>query len=210
MPASSRVNPPCSCSTPTAPTTSANPSPLGPPPPDDDLPTTEDVLPPRSSIDNTPPPDGEEIAHYIAKSSTGRVLDAFGQGRADGWGMRPLDTISPAAAAELRENGLLKPYEDWRANSALTVNQALMRPAAAALDAASRANNGFSGLQSATAQAFADAGRPDLASDILSMPGALFGSLYSPGLATGELERARSLGDTLLELLILLADRDIE
>lgn len=167
---------------------------LGPPSPDDGLPTTEDVLPPRSSIDNTPPPDGEAVSDLVARSSTGRVLDAFGQGRADGWGMRPLDTLSPAAAAELRENGLLKPYEDWRANSALTVNQALMRPAAAALDAASRANNGFSGLQSATAQAFAEAGRPDLASDILSMPGALFGSLYSPGLATGELERARSLG----------------
>ena len=86
------------------------------------------------------PPVGEAAETFLKDTSIGRVLDAFGQGAKAGWGTEgPFYTDETVKA--LRDIGV---YNDGRAQDASILksfNEALIRPAATALDTVMRAGN---------------------------------------------------------------------
>jgi hypothetical protein len=70
---------------------------------------------------------------WLATTSIGRVLDAFGQGAKDGWGAGPLG-LSPENEKALRDGGIFKSFEPSYMDSFKAFNEAMIRPAAAGLD----------------------------------------------------------------------------
>lgn len=77
-------------------------------------------------------------ADQITDASTiGRVLDAFGQGAKAGWGSEPLG-LSPESEKWLRENKIFDDYSGGFFASAKAINEAWMRPTAAALESVLR------------------------------------------------------------------------
>jgi hypothetical protein len=74
---------------------------------------------------------------WLATTSIGRVLDAFGQGAKDGWGAGPLG-LSPESEKALRDGGIFKTLEPSFMDSFKSFNEAMLRPAAAGLDAVMR------------------------------------------------------------------------
>lgn len=75
---------------------------------------------------------------FLDSTSVGRVLDAFGQGAKNGWGAEPLG-LSDESVKALRDGGWFNDFENGRINLGKGFNEALLRPAAAGLDAVLRA-----------------------------------------------------------------------
>lgn len=102
------------------------------PPPSDGLWTADDFAP-------TPPQPQSGAAHDIAWSSGagGRILNAAGYGAQNEWGATPLG-LSPEAEAGLRKAGVFNDYKDGHTSFIKSVNEALIRPAAAVADFAQR------------------------------------------------------------------------
>lgn len=99
--------------------------------------------------------DQGTVGRYINPVS--RILGAFGQSEADAWGSEPLG-LSPEQSAQLTKAGIFNDYTKNRSSLIKTFNEALIRPAAVAFDAANRAMGGFvSGAEEASARAGVEA-----------------------------------------------------
>jgi hypothetical protein len=97
----------------------------------------------------------------------GRVLQAFGQGAAHGWGSEPLG-LAPDTEQGLRQVGIFADPESARGGPARFVNEALIRPAATAVDAAQRGGKALvSGGARALGQAYVEAGGSEAGGDDL-------------------------------------------
>lgn len=116
------------------------------------------------------PGDNPEQDHYIAQSGIGRVLSSFGQGVATGWGAGNLGMEAPLEQA-MREAGIYNDVSKGQHSIIRSFNEALMRPAAAALDAAMRVPMAaIGGLQGAVAETGNQLGMPQLGRDIAALP----------------------------------------
>ncbi len=106
------------------------------------MPTVDDILGPPS-VDEIlgPKPEVKQstplMDKFLSQTSVGRVLDAFGQGAKDGWGAQPLG-ISDETSAELRNAGVFQDLNDASVQPLRFFNEALIRPAAAGIDAVFR------------------------------------------------------------------------
>ena len=161
----------------------------------DDLlgtPSVDELLgapPTPSSMAN--PSTGVTWDEYVKHAPLGRVLDAFGHGAAEGWGTANLG-LSDKSSDALKKAGIFPDVEKGQGGIIRAFNEAIMRPAAAGVDAAMRAGGAlFSGAQAATQAAFGEAGAPNLGRDIAAMPEAFFGQ--PGGLGVPSLPEARSL-----------------
>jgi len=95
---------------------------------------------------------------FLAQTSVGRIMDAFGQGAKFGWGTTPLG-LSEDSEAKLREAGIFKDVESSLTDSLKTFNQALIRPAASVLDTLVRTGSAaITGTASAVGQAAEELG----------------------------------------------------
>lgn len=130
----------------------------------------------------THPLSGQAWDEYFTHSASGRVLGAFGQGAAEGWGTSNLG-FSPEADEALKAAGIFNDTTKGQHSVIRSINEAVMRPAAAAADAAWRAGSAlFRGGQAAVAQTGAEAGAPILGRDIAALPEAFMGEPFSlPG-----------------------------
>ena len=109
--------------------------------------------------------------------SHARVLDAFGYGFKQDWGAGNAE-LSEADEA-LRKAGVYNDYAKGQRNIIKAANEAVMRPAVAALLAAKSAASGvFHGGQEAVAQIGAEAGAPSLGRQIASIPEAFPAGLH--------------------------------
>lgn len=105
-----------------------------------------------------------------SRSSVARVLDAFGEGFAQGWGGDQVG-LSDQTAQKLRDVGLFNDYTKGQYGIVKAGNEALIRPAATALDTLWRAGAGvFRGGQAAIAQTGAEAGYPLLGRELAAIP----------------------------------------
>lgn len=110
-----------------------------------DLPTAEQAFgtAPLPSADQAFPVQqplaGEALDHYFSAegNGAGQVLNLFGQGFREGWGAQPLG-LSADSEAWLRKTGVFADHEKQNATLAREFNEALIRPAAVALDALQR------------------------------------------------------------------------
>lgn len=136
------------------------------------------------------------LDHYFEHTSAGRLLSVFGQGIENGWGSEPLG-LSQETQDFLRKSGVWNDHEKGQNSIVRAFNEALMRPAAAGLDAAMRVGQAaFGAFQSGVEQLGAEVGAPILGRDIAAMPEAFMGS---PGglrrlPLPAEIAKARSLG----------------
>src|ERR1700752_756527 len=73
-----------------------------------------------------------------ARSAGARVLNAMGYGAQDGWGSRPLGLPAQAETA-LRQAGVFNDYQSGHDSLVKSFNEAIIRPAASAVDALMRA-----------------------------------------------------------------------
>lgn len=141
------------------------------------------------------PGSSPEQDHFIANSGIGHVLNAFGQGAAQGWGTDALG-FDPQTEASLKKSGIFADAAKGQGGLVRAFNEALLRPAAAALDAAARVPSAlFAGAQSAAAQAGIEVGAPGLGRDIAALPEAFMGGMPE-GVPHGpvDLPAARDLG----------------
>ena len=142
---------------------------------------------------------GGALDHYFQTgvSAAGRVLSAFGQGYGQGWGSEPLG-LSPDSEAWLKKTGIFNDYRSGQASLVRSFNEALIRPAATAIDVVNRAIQGaFRGAQGAAEQTALEAGAPPtLARDIAALPEALLPEApHLPhALSPREIGAARDLG----------------
>lgn len=115
------------------------------------LPSADQVFgPEEGQVKSGPAQDS-----FFSFGTVSHVLDAFSQGAKDGWG----DTqhvLSPDAEAWLKKSGVFNDYKNGQTSFVKGANEALMRPAAAALDLIvhplASAGALVSGVESATAQ----------------------------------------------------------
>lgn len=147
------------------------------------LPSVDSLLDPEPqalpSVDDygrPVPGSSPEMDHFIANSGLGRVLNAFGQGAAQGWGEGDLGMSSETQDA-LKKAGILPDVTKGQGGIVRSFNEAILRPAAAGVDAAMRAGSAALGAaQAGVAQIGTEAGVPGLGRDIAAMPEAFFGS----------------------------------
>lgn len=161
---------------------------LGPPP-------ESTATLPTDDFGRPVPGSSPEQDHYIANSGIGHVLNAFGQGAAQGWGTDALG-FDPQTEASLKKSGIFADAAKGQGGLVRAFNEALLRPAAAALDAAARVPSAlFAGAQSAAAQAGIEVGAPGLGRDIAALPEAFMGGMPE-GVPHGpvDLPAARDLG----------------
>lgn len=135
---------------------------------------------------------------YFTDSPTADILNAFGQGAKQGWGSEPLG-LSPEAEKFLQKSGVFNDYKDGQSSLIKSFNEAIIRPGAAGLDAASRAGSAlFSGAQGAVAEFGKQAGQPELGRAIAAAPEAFFGTPHPLGMPEApvapDLPAARELG----------------
>ncbi|MGH6714575.1 MAG: hypothetical protein ACREDC_00125 [Bradyrhizobium sp.] len=150
---------------------------LGTEPPS--LPTVDELLGPEPEQE---PMSGSLWDSFFTHTAAGRVLDAFGHGVAQAWGTSPLG-MSPSVEDALKRVGVLPDIQKGQEGPIRAINEAVMRPAAAGLDALYRAGNAaFSGAQGIVAQIGAEAGYPLLGRDIAVMPEAFLGTPHPMGL----------------------------
>ena len=149
-----------------------------------------------------PPPapsplSGEYWDHFMTNTAVGRTLSAFGHGAAEGWGTSNLG-LSPESEAGLRKAGIFPNVAEGQAGPIRAVNEALIRPAAVALDATLRAGSAaFTAAQGAVAQTGSELGAPILGRDVAAIPEAFFGQPGGIGPHAPrplDLGEARSLG----------------
>jgi hypothetical protein len=118
------------------------------------------------------------------------VLDAFGQGAAQGWGGEPLG-LSDESADALKKAGIFNDLEQGHQNALRTFNEAMIRPAVAGLDAVWRGGAAaLRGTQAAIenigerAEAGGLPGAASLARDIAALPEAFPRGAAEIGLPT--------------------------
>lgn len=190
------------------------------------LPTLDEFFAPKAQatpggmgygLDTAPVPmSSPELDNYVSQTTTGRVLDAFGQGLKNGWGSEPLG-LSDESNDALKKLGVFNDYTKGQTSLIKSANEVLMRPAAAAIDAAWRAAQaGFGAYQSTAAQtgqelegtpvetgmrAIGLRGPAELGHDIAAMPEAFMGSPEPMGIPHGprvpspaDLVKAHDLG----------------
>lgn len=166
-----------------------------------------------------PPPDEKFHAgpspfeQALAKSSVGRVLDAFGQGWRDGYGSSTTHYgLQPETEKWLRTRGLITDPNHPSAGDTLKFwNEALIRPAAAALDVATHAPAAaISGLVQGAAQENVEEGitkqsdAKKVGQQVIDLIGAAQDASIAvapafshlPALKMDDLRAARSLGIT--------------
>ena len=117
---------------------------------------------------------GEFWDHFFQNSSAGRVLGAFGQGMNEAAPPRDLG-LSEESAAELRRVGIFNDVAAGQNSVFRAFNEALMRPAAYALDAIISTpirlgTAAIAGLQAATVQAGKETGQETLARTLAAIP----------------------------------------
>lgn len=146
---------------------------------------------------NEPVKSGPAFDSYFGLGSIGRTLDAFGQGLKSAWGSENLG-LSPETDEALKKYGVFNDYKKGDSSIIKATNEALIRPAAVALDAVSRASSGvFAGGQAAVHQGLLEEGAPEsFASDVAAMPEAFMGTPHPMGIpeAPHPIAQARSLG----------------
>lgn len=109
-------------------------------------------LPTADEFFRPPPPAPDSADYYrsaidedyVLGSNMGPILDAFGQGAKDGWGTRPLG-LPEDTVKTLRQYGVFNDYETGRTSLVRSFNEALIRPAAAAIDATVRGISAIAG-----------------------------------------------------------------
>ncbi len=123
------------------------------------LPSADDILNSASSAANSvggrPPAAGEAIDNYVGQGPIARVLNSFGQGFKDGWGSEPIG-IGQETEQFLRKAGIFNDYKNNQTSLIKSFNEALIRPAAAAVNAAWR---GLGGAMTGAAEAIAQGGQ---------------------------------------------------
>lgn len=147
-------------------------------------------------------PEGQEVEPQ--ENAIGRIVKAFGQGAAEGFGTERIG-LSEESKEYLKKAGLLPDHEKGEANFWKAANEAVILPAASGLDAAWRGVSGaFRGAQGAVAQTGAELGQPELGRELAAFPEAEFGgrsvghvldtgnTVAARGIA--ELQRAKALG----------------
>lgn len=128
---------------------------------------------------------GDDVDAYYANSSVGHVLNAIGQGVRDGWGTGHLG-MGPETEAALKRAGIFNDLQQGQTSLVRSFNEALIRPAAAGLDAAMRGlSAGYSAAQAGVRSTLFEVGvSPQLANDIPAMPDAyaasVFGHMHVP------------------------------
>jgi hypothetical protein len=120
---------------------------------------------------------------FLKNTSIGRVMSAFGQGVENAWGTSDLG-LTPEAEGALKKAGVLPDVAKGQGGILRAFNEGLIRPAAAALDAAFRVPGAlYSGAQATGMQVGAELGAPELARDLVQFPDAFAGSpsaLHAP------------------------------
>ena len=140
------------------------------------LPTAEAILGTGPAANFSGPMSGVGWDEYAKQAPLGRVLNAFGQGAAQGWGTGNLG-FSPESEEALKKYGIFNDVTKGQHSIIRSFNEGVMRPAAALVDGAMRAGGALlSGGQAVVAQVGAEAGAPILGRDIAAMPEAFFGS----------------------------------
>jgi len=140
------------------------------------------------------PQSSQALDDYVAQSSIGKVLNAFGQGVRQGWGAADLG-LDPTTEASLKQAGILPDVQKGQGGLLRAFNEAIIRPTAAALDAASRLPSAvIAGGQAAVAEAGAQVGMPELGRDIAALPEA-FPAGFDAGIPrVPDLEAAHDAG----------------
>lgn len=139
---------------------------------------------------------GNEAAGVPAPfSRSGRLLSAFGQGAKQGWGAEPMG-LSDETEQALKKAGVFNDYANGRTSFIKSMNEALMRPAAVALDATMRAGTAaFRGAQDTTVELGDMMGAPNFARDVAAMPEAFMGTPHPMGVPkVPDIAKARELG----------------
>lgn len=138
------------------------------------LPTADEILGPapgwgfKNSILSGPGWDD-----YVQQAPLGRILNAFGQGAAQGWGNSSLG-FDPQTEEWLKKVGIFNDVTKGQHSIIRSFNEGVMRPAAAVADFLWRAPNAlFSGATEAGNAAGAEVGIPDLGNDIAAIPQAM-------------------------------------
>lgn len=95
-----------------------------------------------------PAPTSETMPDWLfEQGDRANILKAFGQGAEQGWGSEPLG-LSPDTEDFLKKAGIFNDYQSGHTSFVRTFNEAMIRPAAAGLDAAMRAGTAlFRGAQ---------------------------------------------------------------
>lgn len=152
--------------------------PTGTAPKAPELPTADDFFSPQQSLPNrvaagvhdyimrglalprifTQPMEGPVADQLLERATTGRILDAFGQGAKQGWGEGELG-LSEESQKWLREAGIFNDYAKGRSSVVKAFNEALIRPSALLLDTGLRSINAAIGAVSGlTGQTVTEAG----------------------------------------------------
>lgn len=106
----------------------------------------------------SPAPATPEFERFLSMTPSGRILDAFGQGLKDGWGAGP-PGLSPESEKAMRDAGVFNDYSKNSTSILKTFNEAIMRPAAAGMDAMMRGGNAaLTALGEATGQTVNETG----------------------------------------------------
>ena len=146
------------------------------------------------------PASTPERDSFLTRTPVGRVLDHFKQGAADGWGTSDLG-FTPEAEEGLRKAGIFSDVAKGQGGLVRAFNEAMLRPAAAVLDAAARLPSALiSGAESAVQQAGTEAVSEDFGRQAAGLLD--FGAMDLPGVAklgvhapaSVNLGEARSLG----------------
>lgn len=160
----------------------AGPATRGPNDADAPLPTPDQLYP--------PPQSGaahDTIWSSIAHTGT-RIINAAGYGAADSWGARPLGLDADSESA-LKKAGIFNDYQDGHDSFLKSVNEAWIRPAAAAADFAAR-GFGIPALISGAASAATQTGEEIKG----AQPGTVQQALAAPFGIAGELGQAAAGG----------------
>lgn len=168
------------------------------------LPTADEFFGPAPTESDRLYAEGDASAaldHYFHHTVVGRLLDAVGQGAEQGWGADPLGP-SPETEAFLRKSGVWNDYEKGQHSIVRAFNEALMRPAGVALEAALRGSTAvFRGAQALIAQTGEEAGAPQLGRELAALPEAFpetprtfIGMPPTPGAIAAAAERGYRIG----------------
>jgi hypothetical protein len=118
---------------------------------------------------------------FLASTGIGRVLNQVGQGAKQAWGTEDLG-LSPGTTEALRKAGIFNDVAKGQFSLVRAANEAVMRPAAAALDAAQRGIGAvFGGAEEGLKQTGAELGVPQVGQTAAEM--VEFEGIGRPGVA---------------------------
>lgn len=121
-------------------------------------PTAPGALPTADQFFNHAQPESGAAHDTIwssMASAGGRILNSVGYGAADKWGSEPLG-LNPETEGALRQLGVLPDYQKAHTTFYQSANEAVIRPAAAAADAAMRSMGAVVGAATSGAQQVAE------------------------------------------------------